>query len=244
MDWIISSLFDADFIEFLSAWSEKVLWILVAFLCWAPIVVNLLLPNRRGVRHATVGSNGPSCDCGCGDSRVHRLFVIFGGSAGLSFGIPHFLILRFLGDLVSFGGKAFWISNYWSGFIYLQFILSLIQSAILMVYMLIAPREKWIRFLKAHLKGCGWITALSPVLWPLYWLQKMLNDKQKWTMIMLRDIETTFVFAVSFFNKPLWAICAAGTVINSISSRKLSVLFPILLWIDEDHVDDEDSSGL
>jgi hypothetical protein len=216
------------YIHFLLQWSSHVTSIALAFVIWSIIIRRLLK-----TKHASIGANGLSDDIACGDKRVHRLFVIFGGPAGLSFGIPYFIVLQFL---PSGGVLQEIIREYWIGFIYLQFITSAIQTVLLLGHSLFGKRpiNAW-RLFKSHWKGCGYVSAVSPVGWILYAIQQKLSNDSTFIMWRLRDVETTLVFAVNFVSGPLLVICLFASILNG------RLIIPWIVWIDEDHEDDEDS---
>ncbi len=214
-----------EFLLFLRHWQFHLPSIALASLIWITIVIHLL-----NTGHATLGSNGKSQDIGCGDSRVWRLFVIFGGPAGLSFGLPYFWLMKLLGITGN-------VHEYWIGFIYIQFTTSVVQTILFLLFCLFGQRsENVVRLFKSHLKGCGWISALSPIGWILYLIQQFVLNRTKPIFWQLRDIETRFVFAFNIFGSPLIPICLIGSLLN----RKWIV--PALTKIDQDHKEDEDSS--
>lgn len=231
MDTVLSIFFDREFINFLAGWQRHLISIGFAAVVWLGIVIHLLITG-----HASLGSNGKSDDIGCGDSRVWRLLVIFAGSAGLSFGLPYY----WLKNLLELSG---WLREYWDGFIYIQFATSVVQTALLILYSAFGPRKKWWRLLKAHLKGCGWVSALSPVGWIAYVVQQFLPNRAKILIWALRDIETIFVWAKSILFGPLVAICVISSLVGSVTHLKPIFLIPWITWIDKDHKEDEDSSA-
>ncbi len=215
-----------EFLLFLQQWYLHISSIAFAGTMWIAIVIHLLTTG-----HASLGSNGNSQDIGCGDSRVWRLFVIFGGPAGLSFGLPFFWLMNLLGLTGN-------LREYWTGFIYIQFATSVVQTILFLLYCLFGQRsENAVRLFKSHLKGCGWISALSPFGWILYWIQQFVSNEKKQIFWQLRDIETRFVFTFNIFGTPLIPICIIGSSLN----RRW--IIPTLTKIDQDFKEDEDSSA-
>ncbi len=214
-----------EFPLFLHDWQLHLPSTAFAGLIWVIIVIHLLITG-----HATLGSNGDSDDIGCGDSRVWRIFFIFGGPSGLSFGLPYFWLMNILG----FTGI---VKEYWIGFIYIQFVTSVLQTIIFLLFCLFGQRSvKPFRLFKSHLKGCGWVSGLSPIGWILYWIQQLSPDSIKWLMWLPRDIETLLVFIFTFVASPLLLICLVGSIFNQ------RLIIPFITWIDQDHKEDEDSS--
>lgn len=216
-------LFLEEFLLFLEKWPQYLAYIALASLIWGSIVLHLFYTG-----HAKLGKKGQSDDFGCGDIRVDRLFVIFGGPSGLTFGLPYFWVMNFL-------GLEGILRDYWSGFIYLQFLTSVLQSVLFLYLALFGkkPQKGW-RLFKSHLKGCGWVSGLSPVGWILYWIQQLLPNQIKWVVWIFRDIET---FVLFFTNAPqAIGICLLGSTSGTIT-------IPFITWIDHDHSEDEDSSN-
>lgn len=222
----LNASYTEEFILFLQQWPNHLAYISFAGVVWALIVIHLFASG-----HATLGTNGDSDDIGCGDIRVHRLMVIFGGPAGLSFGLPYYLFMRTI-------GLTGLVEDYWSGFVYLQFVTSLLQTGTLLLYALFGPRgKKWWKFFKSHLKGCGWVSGLSPLGWILYLLQQLTpNNTIKALFWILRDVETSLVFVFNVLFGYIVAICGLASVLH------LRLIVPFIWWIDEDHAKDEDSS--
>lgn len=215
-----------EFSLFLQQWSHHVTSIVFAGVVFTGIVAHLLITG-----HATLGKNGKSKDIACGDKRVWRYIVIFGGPAGMSFGIPYYIVMQIL-DMS--GG----FQSYWAGFIYVQFVISILQTLILFGNVIFSerPDETW-RFFKSHWKGCGWISALSPMGWWLYLFQQLLPNRLKVWMWGIRDIETTLLF--------LFNVLASHTIVICLIASGLGqrVIIPIIGPTDQDHKEDEDSSS-
>ncbi len=222
--------FLGDYLFFLQEWSKPINLVFIAI---DSIITIVIIQRLLKTKHASLGKNGTSNDIACGDKRVHRLFVIFGGPAGLTFGIPYFFVYGFLPE----GGIVFEIfKTYWAGFIYVQFIMSIIQTAILLLYCLFGerPDDSW-RLFKSHLKGCGYISAVSPIGWIAYAIQQKLPNELTFLMWGLRDIETYLAFGSNLLFGVTPVICFVATIIN------MRLIIPWISWIDEDHEDDEDS---
>lgn len=224
-------IFLEEYLFFLQEWSKPINLVFIAI----DSIITIVIINRLlKTKHASLGKNGQTNDIGCGDKRVYRDFVIFGGPAGLTFGLPYFFVYGFLPT----GGIVFEIFKaYWAGFIYVQFALSIIQTAILLLYCLFGkrPDDSW-RLFKSHLKGCGYISAVSPVGWIAYAIQQKLPNELTFLMWRLRDIETLLAFASNLLSGATLVICLVATMIH------MRLIIPWISWIDEDHEDDEDSS--
>jgi hypothetical protein len=227
--------FREEFLLFLQKWPQHATSIAFSGVVWLSIVTHLFYTG-----HAKLGKNGKSNDIGCGDIRVYRFLVIFGGPAGLSFGIPYYYaitspIFHLVMLKIPFGLGPL-LQEYWIGFIYIQFATSVAQTIIFLLYALLGKRSKnkW-RFFKAHLKGCGWVSALSPIGWIFYLFQQFFSNRTKILMWLPRDAETLVVFVVSL--PQVLLICLVGSLFNQ------RLIIPIITWIDKDHADDEDSSS-
>lgn len=129
-------------------------YVLMGFI---PIVLQLLA-SGHAVLHPIDEGSGLA---GCPDRRVTKDILVFGGSSAFTFGLQYYLLgMLFEGTL----GELFAV------YAQFQLILSAIQT---ITYLLQVPRSELSSIrLKAHLQGCGWTTAWSP-LWPLYWLGKI-----------------------------------------------------------------------
>ncbi len=131
-------------------------------------VVFELLRTGHAKRHA---KGAGSQDAGCWDERVHKLIAVLGGAASFSFGWPYFA-------LVLYGHLPIWIESLFLAYGTFQFVLSCVQTIILLVdtvrkkargeFKTQLPRLKahWGR--KFGKRGCGSTTARSP-FWFLYW---------------------------------------------------------------------------
>lgn len=215
-----------EFYLFLLMWESHISSIAFAAIVWIAIVLHLIITG-----HATLGSNGDSYDIACGDTRVWRALVIFGGPAGLSFGLPWFWLMQTSG--ISGG-----LYEYVTGFVYVQFATSVIQGMLFFLYVAFGPKGvNTVRLFKAHLKGCGWVSGLSPIGWVMYLVQQFLPNSLKTVMWILRDIETFFVFMANLVIGVVPVVCIAGSVLN------MRLIIPWISWIDEDHANDEDSDS-
>lgn len=154
----------------------------MAFLPFLVIIGYLLISG-----HASIGRNGDSKTSCCGDKRVKRGVTVFGGSSAFTFGI-HWGLLAYLIGLDTRPGMLF------ASYGLLQFILSCIQT-VTYLSQLARYRKANIRVepLKAHLEGCGFTTAWSP-LWPLFWLSKVPALKG---LVVVRDAMTILDWLVS-----------------------------------------------
>lgn len=214
-------LFLQDFGKFLGDPTRHTVAIAFAGVVWIAIVLHLLFGSEP---HASVGSNGSSWDIGCGDLRVWRILVIFGGPAGLSFGLPYFWLMNTLGMTGVF-------REYWIGFIFIQFGTSVLQSILLVAYCILGPRgDKKVRLFKSHLYECGWVTSLSPVLWWTYWVKAFLLPKSlKLLFWPFRDFETLVNFVANVLTGQVIILCILGSAFN----RRFIV--PMVTWVDQDH---------
>lgn len=142
-------------------------WLIYAVLGFGSVVFMLMMTG-----HAVRGAKGAeSQDAGCWDERVHKLIAVLGGAASFSFGWPYFAV-----SLIP--GLPGWFGNLVLAYGSLQFVLSCIQTAILLVDTVRKKGKREFKTqlprLKAHWgrkfgkRGCGSSTARSP-LWFLYW---------------------------------------------------------------------------
>ena len=139
-------------------------WI-YALVGFIPIMVVLLKTD-----HARLQSIGETSDTGCPDTRIEKLILVFGGSAGLTFGGHYWL----LGTLVGQPWQALFLV-----YAALHLALSGFQTAALLGQVFLWKKQGEltgrIAWLKAHWgdrfgrRGCGYTTSASPFWW-LYWL--------------------------------------------------------------------------
>jgi hypothetical protein len=120
--------------------------------------------------------------CGCPDKRVNKSVLVFGGSAGYTFGWYYFVLADLAGKEM---GQLFLVYGC------MQFALSCLQSLTLFPQLL--GQSRGTLQLKAHLQGCGYTTAWS-VFWPLFWLQKI--PFLSW-VVLLRDLLTIVDYLAS-----------------------------------------------
>lgn len=178
--------FWGEYTFFLTQWSANLTYISIAFGIWGAMVVHVFV-----TRHAALGSRGTSTDYGCPDTRVHKQSGIFGGPAGLTFGIPYFLVMK----LLNMEGI---VGDYWGGFIYLQFFTSVVQWTLFVFTALFSEKpEKGWRLFKSHKQGCVWISAQSPVGWPFYVVQQMIPEDSAGLVVFIRDLETRILFVLN-----------------------------------------------
>lgn len=160
------------------------LTVLLAVIGFVPIILWLFR-----TRHVSFEASASDHVIGCGDGRVWKKLVIFGGSASFSFGFEYFvlgLLFETLG-LPILATLAFAAAT-------LRFLLSMLNTLLFFVYLLIY-RETFRHNIsvRSHLQGCGWITASGLLFWT-YWLQKITFFS--W-LVKIRDVETVVCFACS-----------------------------------------------
>ena len=130
---------------FLTSYQNHLPSILFASLSWLLIVVHLFATG-----HAEATGNFPNNVIGCGDKRVLKALVIFGGPAAMTFGIPYYL-------LATMAVENPILREYLLGFVYLGTATSFVQALILL---LLVPlkKEGWDQYLvilfKSHLGAC------------------------------------------------------------------------------------------
>lgn len=130
------------------------------------VVFYQLLRARNGKSLAsfapvTVEGKG-SNDVGCGDGRVYKQYVVFGGASAFSFGLLYTVLSR-----ITTGA---W-SEFFRAYALFQILLSIGQFVWFMVQVQ-NKRPTWIVGLKSHLNQCGFTTGWSP-FWPIFFLSNV-----------------------------------------------------------------------
>ncbi len=143
-----------------------------------PILMWLLING-----HANGFKQGEAGCTGCPDRRVRKAALSFGGSAGLTFGWHYFAVAYIL--------QPGHTQNFCLAYAKLHFWLSAFNALSLLVQMKVVPEG--VVPVKAHLQGCGFTTAWSP-LWPLFWLGKIFPSQN---IIVIRDLVTRVDWVVS-----------------------------------------------
>jgi hypothetical protein len=149
------------------------------------LIIHLVRLLRAGSASAKpFGQGTVAC---CGDARENniRQFTVFGGAAAFDFGLLYFLIANF---------SQGWFAEITIAYAWMRFGASIIQTA-LFYWQALQVKSKDSIVLKAHLDGCGYTTAASP-LWPLYWLGKISFLKRP--IIAIRDLITRIDYLFSF----------------------------------------------
>lgn len=153
-------------------------WVVYSLVGLVTILMWLLISGHaNGFRQGDAGCTG------CPDRRVKKAVLSFGGSAGLTFGW-HYVVVAYMlppGHVQNF----FWAYGQ------LHFWLSAFNAVSLLAQLRAAPVG--VVPVKAHLQGCGFTTAWSP-LWPLFWLGKIYPSKK---ILVVRDLITRFDWVVS-----------------------------------------------
>ncbi len=154
-------------------------WLGYALLGFISVIMWLLIKGHAN--HLPLGETGHA---GCPDRRVRKCVVVLGGSAGFTFGLQYFL----LAGLASNHGHALFLT-----YGKLQAFLSVFNTVVYFVQL--RKTALSVVPLKAHMQGCGFTTAWSP-LWPAYWLGQVPG--LKW-LHWLRDGLTLLDYLSSFF---------------------------------------------
>lgn len=130
-------------------WANYALVGLVTVLLW------LLKTNKASLN----GNGGRPC-LACGDNRLDKTGVVFGGASAFTCGSMYYLLAWLFPQAQSF------LSTYG----HFQLILSLIQAVLFLVQAKKITADK-IR-IGAHDGGCGFTTGWGP-FWPLFFLGKI-----------------------------------------------------------------------
>jgi hypothetical protein len=148
------------------------------------LFVHLLLLLRNKSAFASPISQGTVACCGDARENNIRQFTVFGGSAAFDFGLLYFFVASF---------SQGWFAQIILAYAWMRFGASIIQTA-LFYWQALQVKSKDSIVLKAHLDGCGYTTAASP-LWPLYWLGKI--SVLKHPIIAMRDLITRIDYLFS-----------------------------------------------
>ncbi len=227
--------------EFLLGFNNHWPSIIFAAAMWLLIVFHLVGNKYYGF-WPNSGKKDDEKNIGCGDMRVYRYYVVFGGPAALSFGFPYWLITQVF-------VLPPWFNEYLIGFVYVQAVTGLLQLAVIFLGYMASfddDVEPGIMWFKSHLWGCGWITATGPFWW-LYWLQefplqqffymarpwwlpfriggKLSNDWIKY----VRDVETIFLYLSGISCLAIPIVCAF------ISFFGLRLVLPVICRVDRNH---------
>jgi len=132
------------------------LWAAIAGLI---LVLHLFLLLGTRSAFAVPWAQGPSACCGDARENSVRQFTVFGGSAAFDWGLLYWLIAAL---------SSGWLHQLALAYAWMRLWASLIQTLLFLIQAQHVKEPSPVT-LKAHLNGCGYTTAASP-LWPLYWL--------------------------------------------------------------------------
>jgi hypothetical protein len=152
--------------------------------------------------HAKLGPLGAGRDCRCGDiDEPGRQLLVFGGAAAFDYGLMFWLI-----GYISLNVGLVMFAYFMLGYAVLRTVTSVLQTLSFFAQTAKAPGTGPFT-LKAHLDGCGYTTAISP-LWFLYWFQKI--PALAW-LVYVRDYAITCVDV--FFSIPGLVVLNIWTLI-------------------------------
>lgn len=189
------------------------------FLGFSALVFVLVVIHLVVTHHAEFTGNMDAEEIGCGDVRVWKALVIFGGPAAFTFGLPYYWMVEQLASR----GQTFW-ADYVGGFAVLQFALGVVQLVILFAYAVFMLSKwqvstvKW----KSHLDGCAWITGTG-ILWPVYVIQQITH--WQW-LARIRDVETIVLFFLGIISLIVPAVCIVESILS------LKIVYPWLSDVD------------
>jgi hypothetical protein len=159
----------------------------VTFIAGGVLIIHLsylLITN-----HASLSPMGTSPTTKCGDKReTTRGSTIFGGASAFDFGLAYGLAGIFL-------PLPYWLAVLLIGYANMRFWASIIQTLNFAIQSAKAELGQYDKefYIKAHLDGCGYTTAASP-LWILFWIQKIPGFG--W-VVAIRDVITAIDFVFS-----------------------------------------------